>query len=689
MPGASGGERAGGQARGAAATRRTKKRSGDGTTDPTRPDSPATPRRARPQAAASGAPNAAAAAKPTTRARAKPKVVIAPPANDAESPARARRPAPKGAKDAPSPAAKGRAPKDTKRAPVRAVPRSTKSAEARFSATIRAGAQPQHTTAARPAPLGLPPIPALALGQAGAAAVHVPGERLAQIQSDYLKRLGELVTAGQTPALADRRFAGDAWNQGPFAWTAALYLLNSEYMKRLAESVQGGDEKARERIRFATQQWLAAISPSNFLLTNPEAQRRVIETQGESLRTGVHNLLADLQRGRISQTDEGAFEVGVNVATSPGSVVFENELIQLIQYAPTTPTVGSRPLLMVPPCINKFYILDLQPGNSLISWTVAQGHTVFVVSWKNVQADQGHLGWDDYLDLGVIEPMRVVREIGGEARINTLGFCVGGTLLASAAAVLAGRGDNWIESMTLLTSFIDFSRPGSIGVFVDEHQVAYRESTIGAGGIMPGRELAVTFNYLRPNDLVWNYVVANYLKGEAPPAFDLLYWNADSTNLPGPMYCWYLRHMYLQNELREPGRLVCLGVPVDVGKIGVPTYLYGSREDHIVPWQGAYESTQLLSGPLRFVLGASGHIAGVVNPPAKGKRSHWIGQALPESADDWFAQASEHPGSWWPDWAKWLSGFAGESRPAPERAGNARHRPIEPAPGRYVKEKAA
>lgn len=530
--------------------------------------------------------------------------------------------------------------------------------------------------------------PETAPPESGGAPVHVPGEQLASLQAEYLARLRALVHSPSTPEPGDRRFAGDAWRQGPYAWTASLYLLNEEFMQRLAESVTGGNEKTRERIRFATQQWLAAISPANFLLTNPEAQQRVIETQGESLRAGIGNLLTDLRRGRISQTDETAFEVGVNVATSPGSVVFENELVQLIQYAPSTATVGSRPLLMVPPCINKFYILDLQPENSLVAYTVAQGHTVFVVSWKNVHADQGHLGWDDYLELGVLEPMRVVREISGLEHINTLGFCVGGTLLATAAAVLAARGDDWIESMTLLTSFIDFSLPGSIGVFVDEHQVAYRESTIGAGGIMPGRELALTFNYLRPNDLVWNYVVANYLKGEAPPAFDLLYWNADSTNLPGPMYCWYLRHMYLQNELRQPGRLVCLDVPVDVGEIGVPTYLYASREDHIVPWQGAYESTQLLSGPLRFVLGASGHIAGVINPPAKGKRSHWLGEQLPEDADEWFAQASERPGSWWPDWAQWLSAFAGETRPAPRRAGSDDYPPIEPAPGRYVKEKA-
>ncbi len=518
--------------------------------------------------------------------------------------------------------------------------------------------------------------------------VHVPGERLAGLQTEYLARLRELMQTPGGPRPADRRFASDAWRQGPFAWTASLYLINEEFTRRLANAVVGGSEKTRERIRFATDQWLAAISPANFLLTNPEAQQRIVDTAGESLRAGIGNLLSDLQRGRISQTDESAFETGVNIATTPGSVVFENDLMQLIQFAPSTAAVGSRPLLMVPPCINKYYILDLQPDNSLIAWTVAQGHTVFVVSWKNVHADQGHLTWDDYLARGVIEPIRVVREITDNRKINALGFCVGGTLLVNAAAVLAARGESWLESMTLLTSFIDFSRPGSIGVFVDEHQVAYRESTIGSGGIMPGRELALTFNYLRPNDLVWNYVVSNYLKGEAPPAFDMLYWNSDSTNLPGPMYCWYLRHMYLQNELREPGRLVCLGVPIDVSAIGVPTYIYASREDHIVPWEAAYESTRLLSAPLRFVLGASGHIAGVVNPPARGKRSHWLGDDLPKEADDWFAVASERPGSWWPDWANWLSAFGGEMRTAPQVPGNQHYPAIEPAPGRYVREKA-
>jgi polyhydroxyalkanoate synthase len=512
-------------------------------------------------------------------------------------------------------------------------------------------------------------------------------QRLAELQAEYLARLQSLMTGGFTDEPADRRFASAAWRSGPFGWAANLYLLNSEFMTKLAESVNG-DSQLRDRVRFATQQWVDAMSPANFLATNPEAQRRLIESRGESLVQGVGLMLGDLQKGRITHTDESAFEVGRNMATTPGSVVFQNELFLLIQYAPTTGTVARRPLVMVPPCINKFYILDLQPANSLVAWAVSQGHTVFMVSWKNIGPPLQHLTWDDYIEKGVIEALRKAREITGVERVNVLGFCVGGTLLASALAVLAGRGERWIESLTLLTTFLDFSDPGVLGVFIDEKFVAYKERTIGKGGIMPGSELSTTFTYLRPNDLVWNYVVSKYLKGEEPPPFDLLYWNSDGTNLPGPMFCWYLRHTYLQNELRVPGRLSNCGVPIDLGKIDVPTYIYGSREDHIVPWRGAYASTRLLSGPLRFVLGASGHIAGVINPPAANKRSHWIGDSLPEQPDDWFDAATEHRGSWWPDWGHWLASFDDGRRPAPAVAGNDQYRPLEPAPGSYVKEKA-
>ncbi len=510
--------------------------------------------------------------------------------------------------------------------------------------------------------------------------------RFAELQAEYLGQLGQVFSSPQAPQARDRRFANESWREGPFAWGAALYAINAEYLQKMAEAVEA-DSKTRERIRFATQQWVDLMSPANFLLTNPEAQRKLVETKGESLWSGIQNMLGDLQKGRISQTDESAFEVGRNVATSPGSVVFENGLIQIIQYAPTTPRVGARPLLMVPPCINKFYILDLQPDNSLVAYAVAQGHTVFMVSWRNVQADQGQLSWDDYLEQGVIAAVHAVREISRQPKINLLGFCVGGTLVATALAALHARGERPIESLTLLTSLLDFSDPGVLGVFIDESFVAYKEATIGRGGLMPARDLATTFNFLRPNDLVWNYVVSNYLKGEAPAPFDLLYWNNDSTNLPGPMYCWYLRHMYLQNELRIPGRLVCAGAPIDLGSIDVPVYIYASREDHIVPWRTAYQSTRLLSGPARFVLGASGHIAGVINPAHRNKRNYWVAAGLPNDADAWFGHAQEVPGSWWPDWSRWLASFQGDLVTAP-RPGSRTYPVIEPAPGRYVREKA-
>src|SRR5690606_34753111 len=358
------------------------------------------------------------------------------------------------------------------------------------------------------------------------APVGVAPQKLAELQGEFLQRLQQLLGGG-APRPTGRRFADQGWHDGgPFSWMAAMYELNAEFLARLADSVEG-DAKARERIRFATQQWIDAMSPANFLVTNPEAQRLLQETGGESLRAGLENLTRDLARGRISQTDESAFEVGRNVATSPGHVVFENELIQLIQYAPSTPEVGARPILMVPPCINKFYIMDLQPANSLVAYAVGQGNTVFMLSWRNVKEDLAHLTWDDYLEMGMFEAIRVVREISGQDRINTLGFCVGGTIHAAALAALAARGERPAESMTLLTPLLDFSEPGVLGVFVDEAHAAWREQTIGRGGLMRGQELASTFSSLRPNDLVWNYVVNNYLKGQAPPAFDLLYWNAD------------------------------------------------------------------------------------------------------------------------------------------------------------------
>ncbi len=523
----------------------------------------------------------------------------------------------------------------------------------------------------------------------------VPPEKLMQLQQDYTEKFSALwsgLMESKKPEITDRRFSAPAWQANPlYAFNAATYLLNAQFLNALAESVEV-DEQTKKKIRFATQQTVDAMSPANFLATNPEAQQLLIDSKGESLQRGIMQMLSDMRKGHISQTDETAFEVGRNVAASEGSVVFENDVIQLLQYRPLTKQVYQRPLVIVPPCINKFYILDLQPENSLIRYAVEQGHTVFVVSWVNPDQSLGHLGWDDYVEKGVIDALEVAQQISGEKQVNALGFCVGGTLLASALAAMAARGKKPVSSLTLLTTMLDFVDVGSIDVYVDEAQVAQREQSIGKGGLMPGRDFATAFSSLRSNDLVWNYVEANYLKGEAPPAFDLLYWNSDSTNLPGPMFCYYLRNMYLENNLKVPGKLSVKGDPIDLGKVQVPSFIYASREDHIVPWRSAFSSTNLINAGKRknnrFVLGASGHIAGVINPPAKKKRSYWSNDKLPETANAWMEGATEHPGSWWGEWADFLASHAGEQKEAPRKLGNKAHPPIEPAPGRYVKAKA-
>jgi polyhydroxyalkanoate synthase subunit PhaC len=532
--------------------------------------------------------------------------------------------------------------------------------------------------------------------------LNLPLQDLGALQGDYVKNVTRIWNdslqrlqgdgAARQP-LGDRRFAAQPWLENPAsAYTAQMYLLNARTLMQMAESVQG-DAKTKARLRFAVQQWIDAASPANFLAFNPEALQKALDTKGQSITVGLGHLLEDLQKGHVSQTDESVFEVGHNVATTEGTVVYENDLFQLIEYKPLTAKVHERPMLFVPPCINKFYILDLQPENSVIRYTVEQGHRTFVMSWRNPDDSLKGKTWDDYIAQGPIQAIEVVRAITGAETINTLGFCVGGTILATALAVLAARGDQPAHSVTLLTTLLDFSDTGILDIFVDEASVQLREMTLGEAapggpGLLKGKELATTFSFLRPNDLVWNYVVGNYLKGEAPPPFDLLYWNGDSTNLPGPMYCWYLRHTYLQNELMQPGKLVVCGEKVDLGRIEAPFFIYGSREDHIVPWKAAYTSTRVVKGKTRFVLGASGHIAGVINPPAKVKRSHWVNDKLPADADEWFAGATERPGSWWPEWSGWLRPLAGKQIAAPKSPGNRQYRAIEPAPGRYVKAKA-
>jgi polyhydroxyalkanoate synthase subunit PhaC len=503
-------------------------------------------------------------------------------------------------------------------------------------------------------------------------------EKLQSLQQQYLQEAAGLWTqgAGADAQPADKRFAGAAWAANPMAaFSAASYLLNTRTLMGLVDAVEA-DEKTRARIRFAVEQLTAAAAPSNFLVLNAEAQKKAIDTKGESIAKGIQNLVHDMRQGHVSMTDESVFEVGKNVATSEGAVVFENELFQLIEYKPLTAKVYEKPFLLIPPCINKFYILDLQPENSLIRYAVAQGNRTFVVSWRNPDASLATKTWDNYVEDAAIKAIAVTREITGAEKINTLGFCVGGTILGTALAVLAARGEKPVASATFLTALLDFTDTGILDVFIDEAFVKYREQEMGRGGLMKGQDLSSTFSFLRPNDLVWNYVVGNYLKGESPPPFDLLYWNGDSTNLPGPFYAWYLRNTYLENRLVKPGAATVCGEKIDLRTVDMPVYIYGSREDHIVPIGGAYASTQVLPGKKRFVMGASGHIAGVINPPAKNKRSHWIREdgKLPKSQPAWLTGAVEHPGSWWTDWSAWLGTHAGKQIPAPKTYGKGKYK---------------
>ncbi len=538
-------------------------------------------------------------------------------------------------------------------------------------------------------------------GAAAVPAISFSQDKLQQLQQAYLQDATALWTKtlnGTVDQSGDKRFSAQAWSANPMAaFSAAAYLLNSRTLMGLVDAVQA-DDKTLARIRFAVEQLTAAAAPSNFLALNAEALQKAIDTKCESVSMGLQNLVHDLRQGHVSMTDESVFEVGKNVATTEGAVVFENELFQLIEYKPLTAKVFEKPFLLIPPNINKFYILDLQPENSLIRYAVAQGHRTFVVSWRNPDESLANKTWDDYIEDAVIKAIAVTQEIAGVNSINALGFCVGGTMLGTALAVLAARAESAkgaakplpVASATFLTSFLDFADTGVLDVFIDESFVKYREQELGQGGLMKGQDLASTFSFLRPNDLVWNYVVGNYLKGETPPPFDLLYWNSDATNLAGPFYAWYLRNTYLENNLVKPGKVEVCGQKIDLNKVKLPVYVYGSREDHIVPIGGAYASTQVLPGKKRFVMGASGHIAGVINPPVKNKRSHWIREdsKLPKTHAQWLAGATEHSGSWWTDWSEWLAAQAGKQIPAPKTYGKGKYKAIEAAPGRYVKAKA-
>jgi len=490
----------------------------------------------------------------------------------------------------------------------------------------------------------------------------------------------------------DRRFKDDAWKENEvFDFIKQSYLLSARFVQDVVKQVDGMDAPTAQKVDFYSRQFIDAMSPSNFLLTNPEVLRRTAETGGENLIKGLHNLLTDLERGKgklhIKMTDTDAFRIGDNIAVSPGKVVFQNDLMQLIQYAPATAKVLKRPLLIIPPWINKFYILDLRPKNSLVRWAVAQGHTVFVVSWVNPGEELAEKGFDDYMQAGILEALSAIEAATGESDINAIGYCLGGTLLSCTLAYMAAHNDTRIRSATFFVTLLDFRESGELNVFIDEEQIKMLEDKMNKRGYLEGSEMATTFNMLRANDLIWTFVVNNYLLGNDPFPFDLLYWNSDSTRMPARMHSFYLRNMYQENRLIEPGGIALANTPIDLGKITVPSYFLSTREDHIAPWRATYRGTHLLGGKSRFVLAASGHIAGVVNAPESGKYSHWINSDVPDEPEAWFAGATEIAGSWWPDWQRWVTAL--DKRQVKARApGDGKLMAVEDAPGSYVKVRA-
>ena len=495
------------------------------------------------------------------------------------------------------------------------------------------------------------------------------------------------------PERGDRRFKDEAWSEDLlFDHIKQSYLLSARWLRSLVRDVPGLDPKEQEKVDFYTRQFISAVAPSNFLLTNPAVLRKAKETGGRNLLDGLERLLADLERGRgrlqISMVDEAAFEVGKNVATSPGKVIYQNDLMQLLQYAPGTKQVYKRPFLIVPPWINKFYILDLQPKNSFIKWCVDQGHTTFVVSWVNPRADLAHKNFEDYMLEGPLAALDAIGQATGEREINILGFCIGGILTASMLAYLEAKGEKRIRSATFLATLFDFKDVGEASVFIDEEQLAHMAKHIAEKGYLEGHYMADMFSMMRENDLIWSFVVNNYLLGREPPPFDLLYWNSDSTRLPATMLLFYLRKFYQENLLMQPGGLSLAGVPIDLSTVTTPTYIVATKEDHIAPWRSCYPGTRAFAGPSRFVLGASGHIAGIVNSPAANKYAYWTNTKLPEDADEWLEGATQNAGSWWSDWGRWLARRGGRKVPA-RQPGEGRLAPLEDAPGSYVKVRAS
>ena len=526
-------------------------------------------------------------------------------------------------------------------------------------------------------------------------------ERMAQAQANFLdaqnklwsmalRRLnGEAVEPVVQPPKGDKRFMDEEWSKhAPFDILKQAYLVNARWLQDTMGSVDGISDDDRRKVDFYTRVLVDAFSPTNFLFTNPKVLQATIDSGGRNLLDGFRNFVGDLERGRgnlsISMTDTEAFELGKNIATTPGKVIYQNEMMQLIQYDPTTPTVQQRPLLIVPPWINKFYVLDLRAKNSLIKWCVDQGLTVFVISWVNPGAELSHKRFDDYMLEGPLAALDAIKLATGEDKVAIAGYCIGGTLTASTLAYMAAKRDKRIVAATYFVTLTDFREVGDIRVFIDDRQLELLENHMAERGYLEGRHMANVFNLMRDNDLIWSFMVNNYLLGKEPAPFDLLYWNSDSTRMPAMMHSAYLRQMYLDNKLIEKGGVTLDGVKIDLRKIKVPTFMLSTREDHIAPWDATYAATQVYGGPVQFVLAGSGHIAGVVNPPASGKYQYWLNPDLPPSPQDWLAGATEHPGSWWPHWREWLREHLGPEVPA-RTPGEGQLPVIEDAPGSYVK----
>ncbi|MFY9326623.1 MAG: class I poly(R)-hydroxyalkanoic acid synthase [Georgfuchsia sp.] len=494
------------------------------------------------------------------------------------------------------------------------------------------------------------------------------------------------------PAREDKRFKDQEWEDHfLFDFIKQSYLITARHMQGAVSDVEGLDDVARKKVNFFTRQFVDALSPTNFALTNPEVLRETVKSNGQNLLKGFKNLLRDIEAGdgqlRVKMTDEKAFVLGENVASTPGKVIFQNDLIQLLQFNPTTEKQFRKPLLIVPPWINKYYILDLRQNNSFIKWATDQGHTVFCISWVNPDAKLAAKGFDYYMTEGALAALDAVEKQTGEKEVNAIGYCLGGTLLAATMAYLAAKKQKRIASATFFVALLDFSIPGELGTFIDEQQIAVMEKKMEERGYLEGSEMAGTFNSLRANDLIWSFVVNNYLMGKEPFPFDLLFWNSDSTRMPYKMHSFYLRNMYLKNLLRVPGGIELAGVPIDISLNKAPSYFISTIEDHIAPWKGTYLGATALGGPKRFVLGGSGHIAGIVNPPAANKYCYWTnaGKTMPDNPDVWLAEAKQHEGSWWTDWQKWISGLNGDDMLPARDPAKGKLKALEDVPGSFAK----